>query len=131
MLSMNGDCPKSVKRMMRKVIRRTGRMILCHLLYPQVLGWIACGSLDDKRNLNFETIIYVLGRTWNFESADVFDGGNHGAGAFDHSDGENFPVAGQRMETQLSSAVPKPTGNFVRAKLVAWKDAQVAKLLEK
>jgi hypothetical protein len=128
---MNGDCSKSVKRMMRKVIGRTGRMILCHLLYPQVLAWISCGSLDDKRNLNFETIIYFSGRTWNFESVDVFEGGNHGGGACDYSDGENYPVAGQRMETRFSSVVPKPTGNFVRLKLVAWKDAQVAKLKEK
>jgi hypothetical protein len=70
-------------------------------------------------------------RDWNFESDGVFEGGNHGDGAFDHSDGENFPVAGERMETRFSSAVPKSKGNDVHAKLVVWKDAQFVKLKEK
>ncbi|KAK3154820.1 hypothetical protein QOZ80_2BG0195470 [Eleusine coracana subsp. coracana] len=70
-------------------------------------------------------------RDWNFESDGAFEGSNHGGDAFDHSDGENCPVAGQRMERRFSSSVPKPKSNFVHAKLVAWKDAQVAKLIEK
>jgi hypothetical protein len=68
---------KSVKRRMRKVIR-TGRLILCHLLKS-----------------DFETIIYFSARDWNFESDGIFEGGNHGSGAFDHSDCENFPVASE------------------------------------
>nr|CAB3450585.1 unnamed protein product [Digitaria exilis] len=59
-------------------------------------------------------------------------GGNHSDRAFGDSDGENCPVAAPRMERRLPSSVLKPQGNFVvHAKLVAWKDAQVAKLLEK
>jgi hypothetical protein len=45
--------------------------------------------------LDFETIIYFSARDWNFESDGVLEGGNHGSGALDHSDGENFPVASE------------------------------------
>jgi hypothetical protein len=75
--------------------------------------------------------MYVAARDWNFESDGAFEGSNHSDHAFGDSDGKNCPGAGPRMERRLPSSVLKPQGNFVHAKLVAWKDAQVAKLIEK
>lgn len=75
--------------------------------------------------------MYVAARDWNFESDGAFEGSNHSDRAFGDSDGENCPGAGPRMERRLPSSVLKPQGNFVHAKLFAWKDAQVAKLIEK
>lgn len=37
MLSMNGDYLKSVKRKMRQWIKMTGKLILCPLVYPQLV----------------------------------------------------------------------------------------------
>ena len=81
--------------------------------------------------MNFGTILYVAARDWNFESDGAYEGSNHSGGAFDHSDGENCPAAVQRIERRLHGSVAKPKGNFVHAKLVAWKDAQIAKLIDK
>ena len=75
--------------------------------------------------------MYIAARDWNFESDGAFEGGNHSDRAFGDSDGENCPVPVPRMERRLSASGLKSQGNFVHAKLVAWKDAQVAKLIEK
>ncbi|XP_062221044.1 uncharacterized protein LOC133920441 [Phragmites australis] len=87
----------------------------------------------DQKDWQTDTVSSLISsaRDWNFESHGAFKGRNHSGGAFDHSDGENCPVGAQRMERRLPSSVLKPQGNFVHAKLVAWKDAQVAKLIEK
>ncbi|KAL6911682.1 hypothetical protein ACP4OV_000487 [Aristida adscensionis] len=85
----------------------------------------------DQKDWQTDTVSSRISsaRDWNFESDGAFEGSNHSDGAFDHLDGENCPVGVRRMEGQLPSL--KPRGNFVHAKLVAWKDAQVAKLIEK
>ncbi|TVU28950.1 hypothetical protein EJB05_20489 [Eragrostis curvula] len=87
----------------------------------------------DEKDWQADTVSSRIssGRDWKFESDGAFEDSNHNGGAFDHSDGENCPVAGQRMERRFSSSVLKPKSYFVHSKLVAWKDAQDAKLIEK
>lgn len=75
--------------------------------------------------------MYGAARDWNFESDGAYEGSNHSDRAFDDSDGENCPVEVQRMQRRIPNSVLKPQGNLVHAKLVAWKDAQIAKLIEK
>lgn len=75
--------------------------------------------------------MYAAARDWNFESDGAYQGSNRSDRAFGDSDGENCPVEVQRTERWTPSSVLKPQGNLVHAKLVAWKDAQIAKLIEK
>ncbi|PNT69176.1 hypothetical protein BRADI_3g50721v3 [Brachypodium distachyon] len=70
-------------------------------------------------------------RDWNFEPDGVYEENNQGGRAFGNSDGEDCPVAVQRMERRLRGSAVKPKENFVQAKLVAWKDAQITKLIDK
>ncbi|KAL6601292.1 hypothetical protein ACP70R_044512 [Stipagrostis hirtigluma subsp. patula] len=86
----------------------------------------------DQKDWQTETVLSRISsaRDWNFESNGAFEGSNHGD-AFDYSDGENYPDAVRRMERRLPNSVFGPKGNFVHAKLVALKDAQVSKLIEK
>ena len=78
-------------------------------------------------------MLYVAARDWNFDADGAYEGINQGGHAFDHSDGENSPVAVQRMERRLqgSAVKSKAKENFVRAKLVAWKDAKISDLINK
>ncbi|KAJ1280279.1 hypothetical protein BS78_04G219200 [Paspalum vaginatum] len=87
----------------------------------------------DQKDWQADTVSSRISsaRDWNFESDGAFEGSNHSDRAFGDSDGENCPVPVQRTERWLPHSVLKPQGNFVHAKLVAWKDAQVAKLIEK
>ncbi|KAL6633845.1 hypothetical protein ACP70R_026516 [Stipagrostis hirtigluma subsp. patula] len=86
----------------------------------------------DQKDWQTETVSSRISsaRDWNFESDGAFEGSSHGD-AFDHSDGEDYPDAVRRMGRRLPNSVFKPKGNFIHAKLVAWKDAQVSKLIEK
>lgn len=77
------------------------------------------------------SILYVTARDWNFEPDGVYEENNQGGRAFGNSDGEDCPVAVQRMERRLRGSAVKPKENFVQAKLVAWKDAQITKLIDK
>ncbi|XP_040377215.1 uncharacterized protein LOC102708416 [Oryza brachyantha] len=65
-------------------------------------------------------------RDWNFEPGGTYEGSNHS-----DSDGENNPVSVQRMGRWLQDSAVKPKGNYVHAKLVAWKDAEIEKLVDK
>uniref|UniRef100_A0A8R7QUQ0 Remorin C-terminal domain-containing protein n=1 Tax=Triticum urartu TaxID=4572 RepID=A0A8R7QUQ0_TRIUA len=70
-------------------------------------------------------------RDWNFESDSAYEGSNHDGRAFDHTEVEDCAAAVQRMERRLRCPARKHEENAVHAKLVAWKDAQIAKLIEK
>ncbi|KAL5208731.1 hypothetical protein ABZP36_033166 [Zizania latifolia] len=70
-------------------------------------------------------------RDWNLEPGGAYEGCNHSGGAFNHSDGENTPVAVHRMERWLQGSVVKPKGDFIHAKLVTWKNGEIAKLIDK
>ncbi|KAF7090338.1 hypothetical protein CFC21_093102 [Triticum aestivum] len=70
-------------------------------------------------------------RDWNFESDSAYEGSNHDGRAFEHSEVEDCAAAVQRMERRLRCPARKHEENAVHAKLVAWKDAQIAKLIEK
>uniref|UniRef100_A0A0E0CPB9 Remorin C-terminal domain-containing protein n=1 Tax=Oryza meridionalis TaxID=40149 RepID=A0A0E0CPB9_9ORYZ len=70
-------------------------------------------------------------RDWNFEAGGAYEGSDHNGGAFNHSDGENSPVAVQRMGRWPQGSAVKHKGNFVHAKLVAWKNAEIEKLIDK
>ncbi|CAM0944937.1 unnamed protein product [Alopecurus aequalis] len=70
-------------------------------------------------------------RDWNFDADGAYEGINQGGHAFDHSDGENCPVGVQRMERRLQGSAVKSKENVVHAKLVAWKDEQISKLIDK
>jgi hypothetical protein len=75
--------------------------------------------------------LYVAARDWNFDAEGAYEESNHGGHAFDLSDGESCPGAVQRMERRVRGSAVKPKENFVHAKLVAWKDAQISKLIDK
>uniref|UniRef100_A0ACD5YSW2 Uncharacterized protein n=2 Tax=Avena sativa TaxID=4498 RepID=A0ACD5YSW2_AVESA len=87
----------------------------------------------DQKDWQADTVSSRISsaRDWNFETDGTYEGNNHGGRAFDHSDGENSPVAVQRMERRLRGSSVKTQESFVRAKLVAWKDAQISKLVDK
>lgn len=87
----------------------------------------------DKKDWQSNTVSSRVSsaRDWNFESDGAYQGSNRSDRAFGDSDGENCPVEVQRTERWTPSSVLKPQGNLVHAKLVAWKDAQIAKLIEK
>uniref|UniRef100_A0A0D9VJ43 Remorin C-terminal domain-containing protein n=1 Tax=Leersia perrieri TaxID=77586 RepID=A0A0D9VJ43_9ORYZ len=70
-------------------------------------------------------------RDWNFKPGGAYEGTNHIGGAFNHSDGENSPVAGQRMRRWLQGSAVKPKENFVHPKLVTWRNAEIEKLIDK
>lgn len=77
------------------------------------------------------TILSSAARDWNFEAGGAYEGSDHNGGAFNHSDGENSPVAVQRMGRWPQGSVVKHKENFVHAKLVAWKNAEIEKLIDK
>ncbi|KXG31084.1 hypothetical protein SORBI_3004G294800 [Sorghum bicolor] len=87
----------------------------------------------DQKDWQADTVSSRISsaRDWNFESDGAYEGSNHSDCAFGDSYGENRPVEVQRMERRIPSSVLKPQGNLVHAKLVAWKDEQIAKLIEK
>ncbi|KAM0822426.1 hypothetical protein ACQ4PT_071502 [Festuca glaucescens] len=87
----------------------------------------------DQKDWQADTVSSRISsaRDWNFDAEGAYEGSNHGGHAFDLSDGENCPVAVQRMERQVRGSAVKPKENFVHAKLVAWKDAQISKLIDK
>lgn len=87
----------------------------------------------DQKDWQADTVSSRISsaRDWNFDTGNAYEGNNHGGRTFDHSDGENSPVAVQRMERRLRGSAVKPKENFVQAKLVAWKDSQISKLIDK
>ncbi|KAM0864319.1 hypothetical protein ACQ4PT_044008 [Festuca glaucescens] len=87
----------------------------------------------DQKDWQADTVSSRISsaRDWNFDAQGAYEGSNHGGHAFDLSDGENCPVAVQRMERRVRGSAVKPKENFVHAKLVAWKDAQISKLIDK
>ncbi|KAF0922100.1 hypothetical protein E2562_024672 [Oryza meyeriana var. granulata] len=87
----------------------------------------------DETDLQVDTLSSHISsaRDWNFEPGGAYEGSNHSGGAFSHSDGENSPVAGQRMGRRFQGSAVKPKGNFVHAKLVSWKNAEIEKLIDK
>ncbi|XP_051193466.1 uncharacterized protein [Lolium perenne] len=87
----------------------------------------------DQKDWQADTVSSRISsaRDWNFDAEGAYEGGNHGGHAFDLSDGENCPAAVQRMERRVRGSAVKPKENFVHAKLVAWKDAQISKLIDK
>ncbi|KAM0922750.1 hypothetical protein ACQ4PT_005979 [Festuca glaucescens] len=87
----------------------------------------------DQKDWQADTVSSRISsaRDWNFDAEGAYEGSNHGGHAFDLSDGENCPVAVQRMERRVRGSAVKPKENFVHAKLVAWKDAQISKLIDK